>query len=452
MSEFSSLNGYDVCDDTARETLGRKAAYASSSTAASTAAKTASTSGGDFTLESGASVIVKFTNGNTASNPTLNVDNTGAKAIYMNGAAIDTDLEENGTYLFAYNGTQFDLVGGVGGGGKLPGSITPASDSVSITGEAGTTQTVSLTVVGDGTLSVSSSNTSVANVSISGQIVTITSVATGNATITVTMADGAAYTGATATISASVLIIPNGSTVTPTDDVQTWLHCAGISDKNYTTLSQVLADSTTLAALIASQNAVNYLVRSTTWSSDACADQTFMSYVGLNNYASNTLLADSDWLNAICGSTYFESVLNVKVPTMTSDTTPEGNCTGTSIRTGKYAYYAFDNNDSTAYQTTSETGSTANVQYQFISGKKILCAYILSQNATRWTSFKLQASNDGTTYIDLTEDITPPVENMSATFVFTKNVNAYNRYRFSGVVSSGQPYVSTLQFYGREDV
>ena len=117
MSEFSSLNGYDVCDDTARETLGRKAAYASSSTAAATAAKTASTSGEDFTLESGASVIVKFTNGNTASNPTLNVDNTGAKAIYMNGAAIDTDLEENGTYQFVYNGTQFDLVGGAGSGG-----------------------------------------------------------------------------------------------------------------------------------------------------------------------------------------------------------------------------------------------------------------------------------------------------------------------------------------------
>ena len=117
MSEFSSFNGYDVCDDTARASLGRKAAYASSSTAAATAAKTASTSGGDFTLESGASVIVKFANGNTASNPTLNVDNTGAKAIYMNGAAIDTDLEENGTYQFVYNGTQFDLVGGAGSGG-----------------------------------------------------------------------------------------------------------------------------------------------------------------------------------------------------------------------------------------------------------------------------------------------------------------------------------------------
>ena len=42
---------------------------------------------------------------------------------------------------------------------------------------------------------------------------------------------------------------PNGATVTPTDDVQTWLHCANIFDKSYTTISEVVADTTTLNTL-----------------------------------------------------------------------------------------------------------------------------------------------------------------------------------------------------------
>ena len=32
---------------------------------------------------------------------------------------------------------------------------------------------------------------------------------------------------------------PDGATVTPTDDVQTWLHCANIWNKSYTTISEV---------------------------------------------------------------------------------------------------------------------------------------------------------------------------------------------------------------------
>ena len=39
--------------------------------------------------------------------------------------------------------------------------------------------------------------------------------------------------------------VPEGSTVLPTDDIQIWLACAGITDKSYTTLNEVLADSTT---------------------------------------------------------------------------------------------------------------------------------------------------------------------------------------------------------------
>lgn len=90
--------------------------YGVCSTEAATAAKTVTTSKGNFDQTTGSSIIIKFTNGNTAANITLNVNNTGAAPIYYNGAAISTELDTNGTYLFIFNGAQFDLIGGTGGG------------------------------------------------------------------------------------------------------------------------------------------------------------------------------------------------------------------------------------------------------------------------------------------------------------------------------------------------
>ena len=88
--------------------------YGVCSTAAATAAKTVTISNSKFTLQTGATVVVKFTFTNIVANPTLNVDGTGAKAIYYNGAAITAGyLKANKVYEFIYNGTQWDLVGDI---------------------------------------------------------------------------------------------------------------------------------------------------------------------------------------------------------------------------------------------------------------------------------------------------------------------------------------------------
>ena len=63
--------------------------YATCNTAAATAAKVATiTPSSNFSLEKGARVAVQFDNANTAGSPTLNVNNTGAKAIYFKNAAL----------------------------------------------------------------------------------------------------------------------------------------------------------------------------------------------------------------------------------------------------------------------------------------------------------------------------------------------------------------------------
>lgn len=167
------------------------------------------------------------------------------------------------------------------------------------------------------------------------------------------------------TYNLTITLIPVGATATPTDVIQTWLQCAGIFNKTYTTISQVLADNTTLLALISDNNAADYMARSTTWANAVTANSTAMGYIGNNNYCANKLLANSTWRTAICNSTYFESVLKTKIPTMTSNTAPRGVASSTSAQSNREAYKAFDGND------TSEAGPDAGslapwqVQYQF---------------------------------------------------------------------------------------
>ena len=86
--------------------------YGTCATAAATAAKVVSCTG--FTLATGAKITVKFTVTNTAASPTLNVNNTGAKAIQYRGSAISAGyLAANRVYTFIYDGTAYQLIGDI---------------------------------------------------------------------------------------------------------------------------------------------------------------------------------------------------------------------------------------------------------------------------------------------------------------------------------------------------
>lgn len=87
--------------------------YGTSSTAAGTAAKIATCS--DFELIKGATVNVRFANRNTADNPTLNVNGTGAKPIYSNNStSADYCTWSTGeTVHFVYDGSYWRMIGKV---------------------------------------------------------------------------------------------------------------------------------------------------------------------------------------------------------------------------------------------------------------------------------------------------------------------------------------------------
>lgn len=92
-------------------------AYGTCTTAAATAAKEITISGNsNWSLAAGSLIVVKFTNTNTASNPTFNVNGTGAKSVWYNTALITTSSLSYAGYAsrygeYMYDGTQYVFIG-----------------------------------------------------------------------------------------------------------------------------------------------------------------------------------------------------------------------------------------------------------------------------------------------------------------------------------------------------
>lgn len=86
--------------------------YAAISEAVDAVAKIATITG--FTLAVGATAIITLINGNSATNPTLNISGTGAKSIINSGKALG-NITAGTTLMVVYDGTNYQVVGGAGG-------------------------------------------------------------------------------------------------------------------------------------------------------------------------------------------------------------------------------------------------------------------------------------------------------------------------------------------------
>lgn len=91
---------------------GSRTYYGVCDTAAETAAKEVTTVNGDFVLETGAMVRVKFVNDNSAAGTTVNVDGTGAKTLKSFGStSVRYGWRPNEDVDLVYDGTDYELEG-----------------------------------------------------------------------------------------------------------------------------------------------------------------------------------------------------------------------------------------------------------------------------------------------------------------------------------------------------
>lgn len=150
--------------------------YGKSSTAASTTAKVVTCP--DFVLKEGETIAVKFTNKNTATAPTLNVNSTGAVAIKTasGSTASLAGIWAAGTVvIFTYDGTNWIITDIVGNGLIVVTKTGVSSLSTTITDEAITSRHVLVSHIlsnpaaqtGDWTVTTSNGSLSISG-SISG--------------------------------------------------------------------------------------------------------------------------------------------------------------------------------------------------------------------------------------------------------------------------------------------
>ena len=109
--------------------------------------------------------------------------------------------------------------------------------------------------------------------------------------------------------------------------------------------------------------------------------------------------------NATAWNTFINSTINVKeVPMMTSNTTPEGVASVSSIFSSDYAaFMAFDKNTNLIWQAGG--GVPQWIQYQFVSPVFVhtitLTGYYVFGTPQNPTSITIQASVDGSTFINI---------------------------------------------------
>lgn len=216
-------------------------------------------------------------------------------------------------------------------------------------------------------------------------------------------------------VSALLMTIPEGNTATPTDDIQTWLKCANITDKSYTTLEEVLADTETYETLLADSNACDYMARSTTWAG---------------------------------------------APGLIQEMTGYSSPSGTVTSSGEYdssglGWYAFDGWDKNSMSSWGANGlSNKWIQYKFDTAQTAKRAYIQtfdSGNGVRIKNFKILASNDN--FSSDSNELYSGIFDQDTTeqFVTFENNTAYEYYRLYVIdaypTSSAIINVITFQLY-----
>lgn len=223
---------------------------------------------------------------------------------------------------------------------------------------------------------------------------------------------------------ATITAIPDGSTVLPTDDIETWLECAGITDKAYTTLAEVLADTDTYTTLLGDSNACDYMARSTTW-----AD------MGV-------------------------------VPAMTSSTTPSGTVIYSSENTTnqRYAWKAFDRVKDYASSATDKWVATSAtnqyIGYTFTSPTVVKRVYLLPDIINSdicAKDIKIEGSNDGSTWVTLDTRTLKNQSTPTDIYFTIDNDTAYTSYRvyvsnMHSTASGGCIALRCVQFYSDIDI
>lgn len=240
-----------------------------------------------------------------------------------------------------------------------------------------------------------------------------------------------------------------------------WLE-AGRIVESFSTLEEVLASEITVRQLMTIHASVDvlkdWMLDDTSVVDTFVANATAMKWMGLRDYAYDTLTAGIDGLeDKILTSENWEYALKDHVPVMTSDTAPYGEVISNSTLSGYASYLAFDNIPSPNGWLPNTFGKY--VGYKFTSPIKVEKAKVMltdieSNTRVIKVNVKVQASNDGVTWNDVSDIFTTSGCKIYE-YIPVNTEGKYYMYYNLTVISSPSGHQCTngygwkVQFYGR---
>ena len=177
--------------------------------------------------------------------------------------------------------------------------------------------------------------------------------------------------------------IPDGAEVMPINDITTWLKTSEISKQySYTTIEQVIADSTCTESLMNNENAMKYLARSTEFADAICASETTMTYLGQSAYVDDTVLNSDLWKQKIKLSQYWTLVYASKTVTV------YGGAYETITIEGYYGSFTTNADGSVSHvvpiDTIILTGSVSNQSFTRTVTIDTIDVYVMPEGTLYW--------------------------------------------------------------------
>lgn len=223
-----------------------------------------------------------------------------------------------------------------------------------------------------------------------------------------TSPDPIPITSLTQTSNVDMFVIPNGETVLPVNDIETWLACADIKNTGYTTLAEVLADEDVLFKVLTDDNANKYLKRSTKFAK------------------------------------------RVEVPILSADSDKIYKA-GQTFVNGYEAWKAFDGNDSTA-AAVQQSNTVAYLGYIFDDAEEIVKVTVSAGTGSN-TQHVIEYSDDGTDWTLCSDTATTTAEKQLATLNINSGTGSHRYWRMKRTTASATSGVCySLQFYGKDKI
>lgn len=226
-----------------------------------------------------------------------------------------------------------------------------------------------------------------------------------------------------------------------------WLEKGRVT-KSFSSLEEILADQTTLRQLMTIHASADYMLEwlqnDEAFRSALLGSDNALKWIGLRDYTYDKIPSDflAEWL----AGQYWKRALKDHVPIMTSNTAPYGEASASAEATNQKAFNAMNGDYSTLWGAGAGVRN-AWIQYKFVNPVCVKKIKWVGDEHRRIETYKIQASNDGTSWTDISPTYT--VLNNSGEEKDIDNPNYYLYYRFNVITASDNIALKELQFYGR---